>query len=66
MKILSRRAEMRKMRQSTEPVRAPSAEEGRPGGSWSESMFFSDWEYCQSLLNKSPCAYWVKAIVNWG
>ena len=58
MKILSRRVERRMMRQSTEPVRAPSAEEGRPGGSWSESMVFSDWEYCQRLLNNNTCAYW--------
>ena len=40
MKILSRRVERRMMRQSTEPVRAPSAEEGRPGGSWRESIVF--------------------------
>ena len=29
-----------KMRPSTEPARAPSAEEGRPGGSWRESIVF--------------------------
>ena len=55
MKILSRRAEMRKMRQSTAPVRAPSAEEGRPGGSWRESIVFQLVNIVKGCLTKYLC-----------
>ena len=55
MKILWRRVESRKMRQSTEPARAPSAEEGRPGGSWRESIVFQIGNIVKGCLTKYLC-----------
>ena len=46
---------MRKMRQSTEPARAPSAEEGRPGGSWRESIVYQIGILPKVVEQKSLC-----------